>query len=61
LFDAAQKQRLYSNIAAAMAGVPENIVRRQLALFERIHPDYAAGVAKALGMSLPVAAVARSA
>jgi catalase len=61
LFDAAQKQRLYSNIAAAMAGVPENIVRRQLALFEQIHPEYAAGVAKAVGLSLPVAAVARSA
>lgn len=49
LFDAAQKQRLYSNIAAAMAGVPENIVRRQLALFERIHQNYAAGVAKLSG------------
>lgn len=48
LFDAAQKQRLYGNIAAAMAGVPETIVARQLKLFEQVHPDYAAGVARAL-------------
>lgn len=48
LFDAAQKQRLYSNIAAAMGGVPKEIVDRQLAHFARIHPDYAAGVAAAL-------------
>lgn len=50
LFDDGQRQRLYGNIAAAMAGVPEEIVRRQLALFAQVHPDYAAGVARALGM-----------
>jgi catalase len=50
LFDAGQKQRLYSNVAAAMQGVPEPIVQRQLALFANIHPDYAAGVARALGI-----------
>ncbi len=49
LFDEGQRQRLYGNIAAAMGGVPAEIVDRQLALFEKIEPQYAAGVAKALG------------
>jgi catalase len=53
LFDAAQRDRLYSNIAAAMQGVPEAIVQRQLALFARIHPDYGAGVARKLGVAAP--------
>ena len=50
LFDADQKGRLFSNIAAAMNGVPEEIVRRQLAHFERISPAYAEGIAKALDL-----------
>jgi len=44
LFEAEQKQRLYGNVAAAMAGVPDFIVERQLALFAQVHPDHAAGV-----------------
>jgi len=52
LFDAAQRDRLYSNIAAAMQGVPEAIVQRQLALFSRIHPEYGAGVAGRLGVAV---------
>lgn len=48
LFDADQKQRLFANIAAAMQGVPEFIVERQLGHFAKIHPDYAAGVRTAL-------------
>jgi len=48
LFDAAQRQRLFANIAAAMSGVPESIVERQLALFQRIDPAYSAGVRAAL-------------
>ncbi|MDF1794996.1 MAG: catalase [Coxiellaceae bacterium] len=44
LFDDEQKQRLFSNIAAAMQGVPQAIVDRQLAHFEKIDPAYAAGV-----------------
>ncbi len=48
LFDDGQKARLYSNIAAAMGGVPENIIERQLGHFEKVHPDYAAGVRAAL-------------
>ena len=45
-----QKEQLFSNIAEAMSGVPRNIVDRQLALFEQVHKDYAAGVKKALGI-----------
>lgn len=44
-----QQQRLFGNIAAAMAGVPEEIVQRQLGHFHQADPAYAAGVAKALG------------
>ncbi|MBL3519386.1 catalase [Aliarcobacter lanthieri] len=45
-----QKEQLFSNIKDAMDGVPRNIVDRQIALFEQVHPDYAAGVKKALGI-----------
>ncbi|MEN5279183.1 catalase-related domain-containing protein, partial [Brucella sp. TWI432] len=48
LFDDGQKQRLFSNIAAAMGGVPGFIVERQLAHFKLVHPDYEAGVRAAL-------------
>jgi catalase len=48
LFDDSQKQRLFSNIAAAMQGVPQEIVERQLALFEQVHLDYGQGVREAL-------------
>jgi catalase len=48
LFDAGQKRRLCTNIAAAMAGVVAAIVERQLALFDKVHPDYGAGVRAAL-------------
>src|SRR5258705_10419939 len=39
LFDDSERQRLYANIAAAMNGVPEEIVNRQLCLFEKIDPQ----------------------
>lgn len=48
LFDDAHKQRLYGNIAAAMLGVPKEIIERQLKHFEQVHPDYAEGVRAAL-------------
>jgi len=48
LFDDGQKLRLFSNIAAAMTGVPGFIVERQLGHFKLIHPDYEAGVRAAL-------------
>ena len=45
-----QQQRLFNNVAAAMAGVPEEIIQRQLVHFHKADPAYAAGVAKALGV-----------
>jgi catalase len=48
LFDDGQKQRLFGNIAGAMQGVPQFIVDRQLGHFDKVHPDYGAGVRKAL-------------
>lgn len=48
LFDAGQKARLFSNIAAAMGGVPEEIVERQCNLFDQIHAEYGAGVRAAV-------------
>jgi len=45
-----QKEQLFSNIADAMEDVPRGIIDRQIALFEQVHPDYAAGVKKALGI-----------
>jgi catalase len=53
MFDAGQRQRLFDNLAAAMQGVPEAIVRRQLAHFARCDPAYAAGVAAALRLDPP--------
>ncbi len=58
LFGAGQKARLYSNVAEAMAGVPKEIVERQLAHFKKVHPDYEAGVRAALGNTAPQAQAA---
>ena len=44
LFSDAEKQRLYENIAAAMQGVPQNIVDRQCGLFAKVSPSLSAGV-----------------
>ncbi len=51
MFDEGQKERLFSNLADAMSGVPEAIIQRQLAHFHKADPAYAAGVAKALGIN----------
>lgn len=48
LFNRDQKGRLFQNIAESMKGVPQNIIERQLSLFEQVHPDYASGVRFAL-------------
>jgi len=48
LFNNDQKRRLFKNIAESMKGVPQNIIDRQVGLFEKVHPDYANGVAEAL-------------
>ena len=37
----------WTAMLAAMGGVPEDIVDRQLAHFDKVHPDYGAGVRKA--------------
>jgi len=55
LFNQAQKKRLFSNMAEAMSGVPEEIVQRQLAHLHKVDPAYAAGVAKALGTTVKAA------
>jgi catalase len=52
LMSADQRQQLFDNIAAAMQGVPEEIIRRQLGHFDKADPAYAAGVAKAVGIKL---------
>ena len=52
LFSAGQKQRLFANIAAAMQGVPDEIRRRQVALFAKCDRAYGAGVAEALKLDL---------
>jgi catalase len=61
LMNDSQKQQLFSNVAAAMEGVPVEIIKRQLAHFHRADPAYAAGVAKAVGLTeadVPTAAAA---
>lgn len=42
LFNEEQKQRLFNNIAGAMNGVPQEIIERQLALFDQADPAYGA-------------------
>ncbi len=53
LFDDAEKARLYQNFAAAMHGIPQFIIDRQLGHFEKIDPAYAQGVRDALAAMTP--------
>lgn len=48
LFDAGQKERLFHNYAAAMDGVPEEIISRQIGHLNRVDPAYGAGVVAAI-------------
>ncbi|KAH0442832.1 catalase [Paraburkholderia fungorum] len=48
LFDEAQRQRLFGNIARHINGVPHEIVVRQIEHFRRADPAYAEGVIAAL-------------
>ena len=48
-----QQRQLFDNIAAAMAGVPEAIQRRQIAHFAKADPAYGAGVAERVGLTAP--------
>jgi catalase len=53
LLDPGQRTRLMDNIARAMQGVPENMVRRQVAHFHRADPAYGEGVARRMGLDAP--------
>jgi catalase len=55
LFNAEQRQRLFSNTADAMNSVPENIVERQAVLFDKVDPAYGAGVRAAVAEKKKVA------
>lgn len=61
LMSDAQKEQLFNNIAAAMQGVPLEIVKRQVGHFYRADPDYGIGVATRMGLTasdLPTAMAA---
>jgi len=45
-----QKEQLFNNIKDAMDGVERKVIDRQIALFEKVDPQYAAGVKKALAI-----------
>jgi catalase len=51
LMSSAQRDQLMDNIAAAMQGVPVDIVRRQVVLFYKCDPNYGIGVATRMGLS----------
>jgi catalase len=61
LISAAEKERLFENIKAAMDGVPMEIVKRQVSLFYRADPAYGAGVATRMGLALSDLPTARAA
>ena len=58
LMNAEQQGRLMDNLAEAMQGVPEEIVKRQVVHFYRCDPAYGEGVAKRLGVKVDATAVA---
>jgi catalase len=51
-----QKRALFANTAAAMAGVPEAIVRRWIGHCSKADPAYGRGLADLLGLTSPTAA-----
>ena len=48
MFSDEQKERLYKNYAAAMGPCSDCVKERWYAVLEKVHPDYAAGVRKAV-------------
>ena len=48
LLDAGERERLFANIARAIAGVPDEIAQRQIGHFRRADPAYAQGVIAAI-------------
>ncbi|MGA2794687.1 MAG: catalase-related domain-containing protein [Roseiarcus sp.] len=53
LMPADARERLMDNMAAAMQGVPVEIVQRQILHFHRADPAYGAGVARRMGVPAP--------
>ena len=51
-----QKQAFFTNTAAAMAGVPEEIQRHWIGHCTKADRDYGWGIARALGLKPPLAA-----
>jgi catalase len=56
LMSPSQQALLMDNIAGAMAGVPEAILRRQVAHFAKADPAYGRGVAQRIGLGMTNAA-----
>ncbi|MGF7162372.1 catalase [Rhodoligotrophos appendicifer] len=52
LFTAEEKERLFDNLAAAMQGVPLEILKRQVVHFYRCDPAYGEGVARRVGIEM---------
>jgi len=52
LMPADAKQRLISNIAGSMKGVPRRIQELQIQHFYKADPAYGTGVAKGLGLNI---------
>jgi catalase len=52
------RERLMDNIAAAMQGVPKDIILRQCLHFYRVDPAYGSGVAFRMGVEIPGSAKA---
>ncbi|TDL83657.1 catalase [Palleronia sediminis] len=58
VLDQDERNRLHHNMAAAMGPCSESVTERWLAVLERVHPDYAAGVRQALKDASDVNAIA---
>jgi catalase len=52
----AQQQALFDNTARAMGDARQHVKERHVANCRRADPAYGAGVARALGLALPLAA-----
>ncbi|WP_137392324.1 catalase [Rhodoligotrophos defluvii] len=61
LFSPEERQRLFDNLAAAMQGVPEEILKRQIVHCYRADPAYGEGLAKRLGIDISGLGLAQAA
>ncbi len=57
VFDQGERDRLHSNMAAAMAPCSEAVKERWYAVLARVHPDYAAGVRACAASPKPQVAI----